>query len=101
MNKTQLTTSTAALIGVAAGYAAGQHWLGLGVDAWTSVIGGLVAVGAIVAPAILTRLQSLKDTVGRSGAKVLTDAASANALPDNPNVIATTPAIAAAVSKGA
>lgn len=41
--------------------------------------------------------QSLRDAVGKTGAVVITNAASANALPDNPNVIAATPALEAAV----
>lgn len=99
MNKVQLSTTASALVGVAAGYAAGQHWLGLGLDAWTTVIGALFTAVVVSAPAVLTRIQALKDTVGHSGAKVITTAASANALPDNANVIAATPAIIAAVDK--
>lgn len=92
-NSTQAITTTSALVGVLAGYAAGQHWLGLDAGAWTTVIGGAVAVGAVVVPAVMTRLQSLKNTVGNSGAKVITSPASADALPNNPNVIAATPAV--------
>lgn len=97
MNKTQLQTTAASLVGVAAGYAAGHGWLGLSTGDWTTIIGAAVAAGSILWPAVVTRMQSLKDTVGASGAKVITDAASANALPKNPNVIAETPAINAAV----
>lgn len=42
-------------------------------------------------------LQRQKDAVGNAGAIVITNAASAAALPDNPNVVAVTPAISAAV----
>lgn len=97
MNKTQLQTTAASLVGVAAGYAAGHGWLGLSVTDWTTILGAAVAAGAVLWPAVVTRMQSLKDTVGNSGAKVITDAASANALPKNPNVIAATPEIVAAV----
>lgn len=97
MNKTQLQTTAASLVGIAAGYAAGHGWLGLSVTDWTTILGSVVAAGAVLWPAVVTRMQSLKDTVGNSGAKVITDAASANALPKNPNVIAETPAIVAAV----
>jgi len=38
-------------------------------------------------------LQAQKDTVGNSGAIVVTSAASANALPENSNVVAATPEI--------
>lgn len=97
MNKTQLQTTVAPLIGVAAGYLAGAHVLDLSAGDWGIVISSLLGAGAIVWPALVTRLQSLKDTVGNSGAKVITDAASANALPNNPNVVAATPAIASAI----
>lgn len=99
MNKTQLQTTVAPLIAVAAGYLAGAHVLDLSVGDWGIVISSLLGVGAIVWPAMVTRLQSLKNTVGNSGAKVITDAASANALPNNSNVIAATPEISAAVNK--
>lgn len=99
MNKTQLQTTAASLVGVAAGYAAGQGWLGLSVGDWTTVLGAMVAVGSVLWPAIVTRAQSLKDTVGKLPATtVVTDKASADALPNNPDVIASTPAIAAAVT---
>lgn len=98
MNKTQLQTTAASLVGVAAGYAAGHGWLGLSVGDWTTVIGAIVAAGSVLWPAVVTRAQSLKDTVGKLPATtVITDKASADALPNNPDVIAATPAIAAAV----
>src|SRR5580692_4888602 len=100
MNKTQLQTTAASLVGVAAGYAAGHGWLGLSVTDWTTVIGGVVAVGSVLWPAIVTRAQSLKDTVGKMRATtVVTDKASADALPDNKDVIAATPEIVAAIKK--
>lgn len=97
MNKTQLQTTAAPIIAVAAGYLAGSGALGLSASDWGVVLGGVVAVGSILWPAIVTRLQSLKDTVGSNGSVVVTTAASADALPNNPNVIAATPAISAAV----
>lgn len=41
--------------------------------------------------------QALRDAVGKGGAVVVTDAAAASALPNNPNVIAATPALDAAI----
>lgn len=100
MNKTQLQTTAASLVGVAAGYAAGHQWLGLDVGAWTTILAAAVAAGSVLWPALVTRAKSLKDTVGGlPNTTVITDAASAAALPDNPDVIATTPAIAAAINK--
>lgn len=100
MNKTQLQTTMAPLIALAAGYAAGHGWLGLDLGSWTVVIGALAGAGAVLWPAIVTRAQSLKDTVGKlPQTTVVTDAASAAALPDNKDVVASTPEIAAAIKK--
>jgi len=100
MNKTQLQTTAASLVGVAAGYAAGHNWLGLDVGAWTTIIGSAGAAGAVLWPAIVTRAQSLKDTVGNMrNTTVVTDKATADALPNNPDVVAVTPEIAAAIKK--
>ena len=100
MNKTQLQTTAASLVGVAAGYAAGHGWLGLNVTDWTTIIGGAVAIGAVLWPALVTRAESLKDTVGKMrDTTVVTDSASANALPDNKDVVAATPEIIAAIKK--
>lgn len=100
MNKTQLQTTAASLVGVAAGYAAGHDWLGLGVSDWTTILGCLIGAGTILVPAIVTRAKALKDTVGNMrNTTVITDKASADALPNNPDVIAATPAIVDAINK--
>lgn len=100
MNKTQLQTTAASLIGVAAGYAAGHGWLGLSVGDWTTILTSGIAVAAVIWPAIVTRAQSLKDTVGKLPATtVVTDPASASALPNNPDVVAATPKIVQAVNE--
>ena len=100
MNKTQLQKTAASLIGVLAGYAAGHGWLGLSTADWTTVIGGIMAAGSVLWPVLATRAQSLKDTVGHMAkTTVVTDPASAAALPNNPDVIAVTPAIADAIKK--
>ena len=100
MNKTQIQTSAASLIGIIAGYAAGHGWLGLDVSSWTTIIGAVVAIGSILWPVLATRAQSLKDTVGHLPATtVITDKASADALSNNPDVVAVTPKIAAAVNE--
>lgn len=100
MNKTQLQTTVAPLIGVFAGYLAGAHVLGLDATAWGAVISGILGVGAVLWPALVTRAQSLKDTVGKMDkTTVVTDAASAAALPDNKDVVAATPAIVAAIKQ--
>jgi hypothetical protein len=100
MNKTQLQTTLASIVAAAAGYAAGHDWLGLGVSDWTTIFGALAAVGAVVWPVIVTRAKALKDTVGKMPATtVVTDKATADALPNNPDVIAATPAIVAAIKQ--
>jgi hypothetical protein len=98
VNKTQLQATAAPLIAIAAGYAAGHGWLGLDLGSWTVVLGAAAAAGAVLWPALATRAQSLKDTVGNMDkTTVVTDAASAAALPNNKDVVATTPAIVAAI----
>lgn len=100
MNKTQLQTTAASLVGIAAGFLAGKGYLGLSVTDWTTILTALVGIGTIVAPILVTREQALKDTVGHMDkTTVITDAASAAALPDNKDVVAVTPEIAAAIKK--
>lgn len=100
MNKTQLQTTAASAVAAAAGFAAGHGWLGLGVADWTTIFGSLVAIGAVVWPVIATRAKSLKDTVGHLPATtVVTDKATADSLPNNPDVVAATPELVAAIKK--
>lgn len=97
------------------------QWLGIVILFNTTLIGGAsqlpdLGLGPIVVKAVLAAatlgngflgglvtmfggLGAQRDTVGRSGAIVVTNAANANALPDNPNVIAVTPAISDAIKK--
>ena len=100
MNKTQLQTTAAPIIAIAAGALAAKGVFGLGTADWTTLLYSLVAIGAVVWPVIVTRAQSLKDTVGKMPATtVVTDKATADALPNNPDVIAATPAIVAAIKQ--
>lgn len=96
-NGTQAQTGTAAIIAGLAGYAAGQHWLGLGADTWGQIIGAAIVLGTAAWPVIATRVQALKNTVGKSGALVVTNAASAEAAP-SPNVVAASQVTSAALS---
>ena len=97
-NKTQLQTTAATLVGVGAGYLAGKGYLGLSLSDWTTILTAVVTVGTIAWPVLVTRANSLKDTVGHMDkTTVVTDAASAKALPNNPDVVAVTPQIAAAI----
>lgn len=100
MNGTQIQTTMASLVAGFAGYAAGHGWLGLDAGTWATVAGALVTAGVALWPALVTRAQSLKDTVGNmKNTTVVTDAASAAALPDNKDVVAVTPAIVAAIKQ--
>ena len=100
MNNTQIQTTLAPIIAAIAGAFAAKGWLGLGTSDWTTIFYSLISIGAIVFPAIVTRAKALKDTVGKMPATtVVTDKATADALPDNPDVIAATPAIVAAIKQ--
>jgi hypothetical protein len=102
MNNTQMQTSGAALIALVAGYAAGHGWLGLSLSDWTTLITMIAGAGAILWPVIQTRAQKLKDSTGKlPGTTVVTDKASADALPENKDVVAATPEIVAAIKKAA
>jgi hypothetical protein len=59
MNKTQIQSTVAPLVAFFAGLLAGKGMFGLDVEAWTTVIGGLVAAGAAVWGAFSTRGSSL------------------------------------------
>lgn len=99
-NKTQLQTTAATIVGVGAGYLAGKGYLGLSLTDWTTLLTAVVTVGSIVWPILVTRANSLKDTVGHlKNTTVVTDAESAKALPNNPDVIAATPEIVSAIKK--
>lgn len=95
------------------------QWLGIVILFNTTLLGGAsqladlalspAVVKAILAVATLGNgflgglvtmfggLQSQKDAVGKAGALVITSGASADALPNNPNVVAATPALLQAV----
>lgn len=102
MNNTQVQTGGAALIAMIAGYAAGHGWLGLSLSDWTTLLTLVAGAGAILWPVIQTRAQKLKDSAGKlPNTTVVTDKASADALPNNKDVVAATPEIVAAIKKAA
>lgn len=89
MNKTQLQTTLAPLIAVVAGYLAGKG----GIDAatWATVIGSVIGTGSIIWGAVATRKTALADTLGKDpGTTVVTDKATADALPANSSVVSNT-----------
>lgn len=101
MNSTQLQTTTASLVAGAAGFAAGHGWLGLDAGTWGAVFGALMIIGTSLWPAVVTRAQALKNATGSlKNTTVVTDPASAAATA-NKDVVAVTPAIAAAIKASA
>lgn len=100
MNKTQLQTTLAPIVAALAGFLAGKGVFGLDTTTWITILGGIVAFGATIWGAISTRASALKDTTGGlPNTTVITDKASADALPNNPDVVAATPEIINAIQK--
>lgn len=100
MNKTQLQTTLAPLIAAIAGFLAGKGVFGLDSATWATILGSIGALGAAIWGAVATRSQALKDTTGGlPNTTVVTDRASAAALPNNPDVVAVTPEIVNAINK--
>lgn len=100
MNKTQLQTTIAPLVAAVAGFLAGKGIFGFDAQTWISIIGGVLAFGATIWGAVAARPQALKDTTGGlPNTTVVTDKTSADALPNNPDVVAATPEIVNAINK--
>lgn len=100
MNKTQLQTVITAIAGVIATWLATKFPL-LDPATWNTLV--LTVVGAVVTIVIglITGNTSLKDTVGNMAATtVVTDPASAAALPNNPSVVSNTEAKVVDTSSG-
>jgi len=98
-NAMQTQNSTAVLVGIGAGFAAGHGWLGLDNGSWTTIFSGLALLLPVLWPVLANNAKALKNQVGKLGAVVVTDKATADALPNNPNVIAASASVAAAVEK--
>jgi hypothetical protein len=91
VNKTQLQTTIAPLIGVLAGFLAGKGVFGLDAATWATVIGSLAGTAAIIWGAISARKTALTNTVGNlPNTTVVTDKATADALPANASVVSNT-----------
>lgn len=99
MNMTMVKTIATPLIAALATYLASKVPL-LDQATWNTLISTIAVSATTAALAYFNRQQALKDTVGRmKSTTVVTDAASANALPDNKDVVAVTPAISDAIKK--
>lgn len=100
MNKTQVQTTFAPLIAALAGFLAGKGIFGFDAQTWIAILGGIGSLAAIIWGGVATRETALKDTTGGlANTTVVTDAASAAALPNNKDVVAATPEIVAAIKK--
>lgn len=58
-NNTQLSTSTATLVGVVAGFLAGRGAFGWDQATWVSVIMGVISVATVIWTAVQTRTSSI------------------------------------------
>lgn len=97
MNKTMVMNILTPMIASIATWLASKVPL-LDQATWNMLITSVAVAGVTAAMAYINRPLALKDTVGSmDNTKVITDKASADALPKNDSVIATTPAIEAAV----
>ena len=98
MNKTMIMNILTPLVGALATYLASKVPL-LDQATWNTLISSVAVSGVTATLAYVNREQALKDTVGAMPkTTVITDAASAASLPNNPDVIAVTPEIVKAVA---
>lgn len=92
MNTTQIQTTLAPLVAAIAGFLAGKGYFGLDAQTWIAVLGAIGTIGATIWGAIAA---SKKGVVAASASyqdtKVVTDAATANAIP-NSDVVSNTEA---------
>lgn len=88
MNQTQLQTGVAPIIAFIAGLLAGKGVFGLDAATWATVIGGAVAFGATIWGVVSTRKTAIANTLGNyPDTTVVTDKATASALPANTSVM--------------
>lgn len=98
MNQTMVLNMLTPLIATLATWLASKVPL-LDQASWNTLISSIAVAGVTAALAYINRPLALKDTVGHMDkTTVVTDKASADALPKNPDVIAATPAVVAAVN---
>ena len=88
MNQTSIQTTLAPLVAFLAGLLAGKGLFGFDAATWAPILGAVAAFGATVWGAVAARKTALANTVGNmAGTTVVTDAATAAALPDNSSVV--------------
>jgi hypothetical protein len=99
VNKTMLLNMLTPLVTALAAYLASRVPL-LDQATWNTLVSSVAVACVTAGLAYVNRSQALKDTVGGlPSTTVVTDAASAAALPNNNDVVACTPEIVAAIKK--
>ncbi len=97
MNQTQIMNIITPVIAVIATWLASKVPL-LDQTTWNTLISTVASAAVIGVLTYINRPIALKDTVGKlPGTTVVTTTEDAKALPNNPDVVASTPAIVAAV----
>lgn len=93
MNQTQAQMTAAPFVAFLAGLLAGKGVFGLDAASWTIILGGAVGFGAAVWGVIASRKPALANTLGNyKDTTVVTDKATAEALPNNSSVVSNTSA---------
>jgi hypothetical protein len=91
MNQTQFQTTVAPLVAAVAGFLAGKGVFGFDVGTWITVLGGVGTIGAAVWGGLAARKTALASTLGNyHDTTVVTDKATADALPTNSSVVSNT-----------
>jgi len=99
MNSVQIKNVLTPIFGVIATFLATKlNFLGMDQATWNTLVSTIGFAGVSIVLGFFNKTTNLVDVVGNQpGTTVVTTPAIANALPDNKDVIATTPQIASAV----
>lgn len=89
MNKTQIQTVLAPVVGALATWLATRYPL-LDPATWNMLVSSVVFAGVAAFIGFATKKVNLADTISGNGTTVITDKKTADALPANPNVISNT-----------
>lgn len=100
MNSTTIKTILTPIFGALATYLATKlNFTGIDAATWNTIVSSVGFGIVAIIMGLFTKTTTLMDTVGNQpGTTVVTTQANAAALPDNKDVIAATPQVAAAVN---
>lgn len=100
MNSTAIKTILTPIFGALATYLATKlNFTGIDAATWNTIVSSVGFGIVAIIMGLFTKTTTLMDTVGNQpGTTVVTTQANAAALPDNKDVIAATPQVAAAVN---